>query len=222
MSLCLNLLRLKRCQMISFSFSDNFSLGATLFRWSESYKDPYDAFEYKSEYRKKLCIVSNNIVIRILDTKLISVKWAVACAKHVLHIFEEKYPYDKRPRKAIEAASNWIKDPSEKNRIRCKDAANDISAVSYAVSYTVSNAAYFVAGAASYNSPDYAFKAVFNAEHAALNKSSEIKWQRNKLNQIVYEDILILLVRSQYQRIDNKLVRKIPKELLEYIGSFIA
>jgi len=158
---------------------------------------------------------------------MISVKWAVSCAKHVLHIFEEQYPNDKRPRKAIEAASNWIKDPSEKNRIRCKDAANAASVASaqaayFTSTYYNSNAAYFVAGAASYNSPAYAFKAVFNAEHAALNKSSEIKWQRNKLNQIVYEDILILLVKSQYQRIDNKLVRKIPKELLEYIGSFIA
>ena len=210
MSLCLNLLRLKRCQMISFSFSDK----------SKSYKDPYDAFKNKSENRKKLCIVSNNI--RILDTKLISVKWAVSCAKHVLHIFEEQYS-NKIALKAIEAASNWIKDPSEKNKKICLDITN-VDA-SFACAFNVSNAAYSAANAvcgAAYTSPTYARNAAFNAANASQNKSSEIKWQRKKLYQIVYEDILVLLVKSQYHRIENKLVRKIPKELLEYIGSFIA
>ncbi|MCK5608253.1 hypothetical protein KAR91_40605, partial [Candidatus Pacearchaeota archaeon] len=44
-----------------------------------------------------------------------SVKIAVFAAELVLHIFEDKYPKDKRPRKAIEAAKAHIKDPSKKN-----------------------------------------------------------------------------------------------------------
>ena len=109
----------------SFAFANK--LGETV---SESYNDPYDAVKNRKPNKKELCIVFDNKVICILDTKMISVKWAVSCAKHVLHIFEEQYPDDKRPRKAIEAASNWIKDPSEKNRIRCKDAANAASVAS--------------------------------------------------------------------------------------------
>ena len=33
--------------------------------------------------------------------------WAAVCAEHVLPYFEEKYPKDDRPRKAIEAARAW-------------------------------------------------------------------------------------------------------------------
>ena len=33
--------------------------------------------------------------------------WATACAEHVLHLFEEQVPADRRPRQAIEAARAW-------------------------------------------------------------------------------------------------------------------
>ncbi|MFA6888562.1 MAG: putative immunity protein, partial [Candidatus Woesearchaeota archaeon] len=35
------------------------------------------------------------------------VLWTIECAKHVLPIFEQKYPLNKRPRKAVEAAKAW-------------------------------------------------------------------------------------------------------------------
>ncbi|HUU77860.1 MAG TPA: Imm5 family immunity protein [candidate division Zixibacteria bacterium] len=35
------------------------------------------------------------------------VLWTIECAKSVLPIFEEKYPNDKRPREAVEAAKAW-------------------------------------------------------------------------------------------------------------------
>ena len=34
--------------------------------------------------------------------------WAIDCAEHVLPYFEEKYPNDKRPRKALETLKKWI------------------------------------------------------------------------------------------------------------------
>jgi hypothetical protein len=36
--------------------------------------------------------------------------WAADCAEHVLPYFEEKYPEDDRPRKAIEAGRAWVRD----------------------------------------------------------------------------------------------------------------
>ena len=33
--------------------------------------------------------------------------WAADCAEQALHFFEENYPIDDRPRKAIEAARAW-------------------------------------------------------------------------------------------------------------------
>jgi len=36
-------------------------------------------------------------------------RWAADCAEHVLPYFEEKYPKDERPRKAIEAVRAWVR-----------------------------------------------------------------------------------------------------------------
>jgi len=219
---------------MSFVFANN--LGETV-SVSKCYNNPYDAYQNRYYNKKELCIVSDNKVIRILYTKMISVKWAVSCAKHVLHIFEEKYPNDKRPRKAIEAASNWIKDPSGKNKQACQDI--DFGDVYYTASYDDNAASYAVKSA--YVSASYVVKTVYNDFHATRvansayaayahyvselfsdpNKSLEIKWQCKKLNQIVYEEILLAFVMTQYNRVDKKLVRKIPKELLEYIASFL-
>jgi hypothetical protein len=42
------------------------------------------------------------------DRRLLAL-WAADCAEHVLPYFEEKYPNDDRPRKAIEAARAWTR-----------------------------------------------------------------------------------------------------------------
>ena len=44
------------------------------------------------------------------------VSYAVYAAEQVIDIYEKKYPDDKRPRKAIEAAKACIKNPSAKNK----------------------------------------------------------------------------------------------------------
>lgn len=41
------------------------------------------------------------------DHKLIAL-WAANCAEHVLPLFEELYPSDRRPRQAIGAARAWV------------------------------------------------------------------------------------------------------------------
>lgn len=41
------------------------------------------------------------------DQKILAL-WAADCAEHVLPFFEEKYPGDDRPRKAIEACRRWV------------------------------------------------------------------------------------------------------------------
>ncbi len=42
--------------------------------------------------------------------------FAIAAAKNCLHVFEDKYPGDDRPRKALEAAEKWFKDPTAESR----------------------------------------------------------------------------------------------------------
>jgi hypothetical protein len=41
------------------------------------------------------------------DKKVLAL-WAIDCAEHVLPCFEEKYPNDKRPRKALETLNEWV------------------------------------------------------------------------------------------------------------------
>jgi len=201
---------------MSFAFADR--LGEKV---SKRYNNPYEAYKnhffnnnHKHKNKKELCLVSDNLVIYILDTKMIAVKWSVSCAKHVLHIFEELYPDYKGPRKAIEAASNWIKDPSEQNTKTCYDASKVCSRGASAYAF------YAASHAVSSAERDF-FDAAYYSTFYSSNESLEIKWQIKKLNQIVYEEILLAFVMTQYIRVDKKLVRKIPKELLKYIASFI-
>ena len=51
-----------------------------------------------------------------LMDQALAVRIAIGCAERVVGIFEKKYPEDKRPREAIEAAKNWLADPSDKKK----------------------------------------------------------------------------------------------------------
>ena len=58
---------------------------------------------------------ANWLLPRLMDYRGY-VSYAVYAAELVLPIYEEKYPDDKRPRKAIEAAKRCIDNPSKKNK----------------------------------------------------------------------------------------------------------
>lgn len=67
---------------------------------------------------------------RLMTTKNQAVEWACFAAEQVLPFFEEKFPNDERPRRAIEAARAWIQEPCEDNRTstRVASAAADADA----------------------------------------------------------------------------------------------
>jgi len=56
---------------------------------------------------------ANWLIVRVFSTKKKKVQYAVFAAKTVLNIYEEKYPNDDRPRKAIEAAENYLRKPNQ-------------------------------------------------------------------------------------------------------------
>ena len=62
-------------------------------------KSKFSLTQYKDERIIEL--------VKKTDHKILAV-WAVYCAEHVLPYFEEKYPKDHRPRKAIETLKAWI------------------------------------------------------------------------------------------------------------------
>ena len=59
---------------------------------------------------------------------------AIFSAKLVIGIYEKQYPNDDRPRKAIEAAVRYQKNPTEKNRLAANVtyANNAANAAAYA------------------------------------------------------------------------------------------
>ena len=68
----------------------------------------------------KYCIASNNrellndanwLIVRMVRTKTDRVKYKIYAASQILHLFECRFPEDKRPRNAINTAKNYIKNP---------------------------------------------------------------------------------------------------------------
>lgn len=56
-----------------------------------------------SDIKKKIAELADKTDHRTLAI------WATDCAEHVLSYFEERYPKDDRPRKAIEAGRAWVR-----------------------------------------------------------------------------------------------------------------
>ena len=132
------------------------------------------------------CLESNTLddVIRALratleDSKEFSKQFAIACAEHVLPIFEEKYPEDKRPREALEAAKAGKVTPEI---IDAADAAacaanayaaacSSRAAYAAACSSRAAAAAYYAAAAVAY----------YAAASAYCTAAAERQWQKELL-----------------------------------------
>jgi hypothetical protein len=102
-------------------------------------------------------------------TRVIAVQWAAECARRVLKHYEDRYPEDKRPREAIQAALKWAKDPTEANRAAA-NAAYVAAAAAAAAAYAADAAAYAADAAnadAAYAAAAYAADAAAYAADAA-------------------------------------------------------
>jgi hypothetical protein len=102
------------------------------------------------------------------------IRYAVFAAELVLPVFEEKYPDDDRPRKAIATAKAVIEDDSEENRKRTADAAR--AAYAYVAAYAADAAA--AAAAAAYAAARAAYAAY--AADAAANAANAASHAKKK------------------------------------------
>jgi len=78
-----------------------------------------------------------------------SVAMAIYSAELVIGEYEKRYPDDKRPRRAIEAAKAWLENPTEENRAAAKAAYTAAKAAAKAAAYAAAKAAYTAAKAAA-------------------------------------------------------------------------
>jgi hypothetical protein len=97
----------------------------------------------------------------------VQVQFAVLCAESVLHIYENQYPDDNRPRKAIEAAQNYLKKPSNAAAKAANAAAKAANAAYAAKATKAAYAAYAAAYAAKAAYEAYEAYAAYAAYEAA-------------------------------------------------------
>ena len=74
--------------------------------------------EYKGDYKEqqdKFVCTEMRVIETYRFTKRKAVEFSIYCARQCLKNFEKELLDDKRPRKAIEAAENWLKNPTKKN-----------------------------------------------------------------------------------------------------------
>ncbi|MFH0834752.1 MAG: hypothetical protein V1881_00205 [Candidatus Micrarchaeota archaeon] len=104
--------------------------------------------------------------------------WAADCAEHVLSHFEEKYPKDDRPRKAIEAARAWAR--GELSVSEARSAALASHAAARDAKDSAARAVARAAGHAAATS-HVAGHAVHAANYAASAVPKERSWQYRHL-----------------------------------------
>ena len=110
---------------------------------------------------------ANWLIVRLFDLEQ-KRKYAIFAAESVLDIFEKKYPNDKRPRQAIEAAKVVLRSDTLDNR-NATAAASSAAYAAYASSAAVAAAdvAYAAAAAASSAAADVAYAAAAASSAAA-------------------------------------------------------
>ena len=115
---------------------------------------------------------ANWTVTRLLDHKQ-QVQYAVFAAEQVISMHEKQYT-DDRPRKAINAAKNWIENPCEETRTAAYAAyaAYAADAAAGAADTAADAAAYaaYAAGTAAGAAPGAAAYAAYAAAYAAADR----------------------------------------------------
>jgi hypothetical protein len=112
---------------------------------------------------------ANWTICRIFNYKQ-RVQYAVFAAEQVIDIYEKKYPDNKKPREAIEAAKKCIENPSVENKKAAYAAYADDAVSAAAADAAAACAAAAAAYAASAAAATYAAYAAYVAADAARNK----------------------------------------------------
>ena len=116
---------------------------------------------------------ANWLIVRLMNRKQ-KVQYAIFAAELVIDIYEKKYPDNDKPKKAIEAAKAYLKNPSKKTK---SDASNAANAAAYAAANVAADAAANVAAYAANvaaNVAAYAANAAANVTaYAAANVAAD-------------------------------------------------
>jgi hypothetical protein len=103
------------------------------------------------------------------------IRLAIYSANSVLHIYEEQYPEDKRPREAIKAVRKYLKESPLKNKKAAAHAADAAAHAADAAAHAAAHAADAAADAATYAAYAAADAATYAADaaHAAADAATD-------------------------------------------------
>ena len=121
---------------------------------------------------EKILNYANWGICRVFN-KIQKIKYAIYAARQVLHIFENEYPDDDRPRKAIKSAENYICDRNNSAAAHAyaADAAYDAA---YDAAHSAADAAYAAADSAhAYAAHAYAADAAYDAAYDAAHSAAD-------------------------------------------------
>jgi len=90
---------------------------------------------------------ANWFIVRLMNKKQ-NVQYAIFAAELALCVFEKAYPNDDRPRKAIEAAKAYLKNPCEKTKSAARSAASAAEFAAWSAESAAESAAWSAASAA--------------------------------------------------------------------------
>ena len=122
--------------------------------------------------------------------------WTADCAEHVLHYFENEYPDEKQPRRAIEAARAWTRD--EITMTEARGEALSTHAVARKTELIAAREAARAAGHAAATAhvddhakaaANYALKAIAAASEDDAAVDTETDWQFEQLPQRLHSII---------------------------------
>jgi hypothetical protein len=123
------------------------------------------------------------VVLRpeLLPKKILQL-FTIKCAEHVLPIFEEAYPEDARPRKAIETKKKFVEGGATEEELEA--ARDEAEAANWAAWATRAAWAAWAAWAATWAGEEAAVAAA--ARRAAWAAADEEQWQFEALDMIIH------------------------------------
>jgi hypothetical protein len=104
------------------------------------------------------------------------VQYSIFSSEICLEQFEKQYPEDSRPREAIEAAKNWLKNPTEENRSAAWYAAEYTAGLTASTAWSAAKYAAWSAAKYAAWSAAYAASAARSAEYAAESAAESAAW----------------------------------------------
>lgn len=110
-------------------------------------------------------------IVRLFNKKQ-NVLYAIYSAGQCLHYFEDKYPKDDRPRKAIEAAKTYVKNPSAKNKSAEKAAEKAAERAAWSAAESAAESAAWSAAWSAESAARSAESVAWSAESAAWSAES--------------------------------------------------